>query len=525
MNSNSKQEARSRKPVAQRQDNKVFLIILDGYGMRYEEEGNAVKLAHTPYLDNLFPDPPQATLGASGLVVGLPKGLMGNSEVGHLNLGAGRIVYQDISRIDRAIKSGEFFDNPALKGSVHYVKQNSAAWHLIGLVSDGGVHSSLEHLYALLEMARRNGLERVYLHALTDGRDTPPHSGVEFIWQVEEKIRELGVGRIASVCGRYWGMDRDHRWERVERAYRMLTEGEGLKFESPIEAMADLYKRNITDEFIEPSVITENGQPVATLKDGDAVMFFNFRADRAREITWALIETEFDSFKRNSLKLHYTTMTEYHADLKLPVAFPPVRMKNILGEIISEAGLKQLRTAETEKYAHVTFFFNGGVEEPFVNEDRTMIASPKVATYDLQPEMSAHVVAERMLEKLDEGYSFILLNFANPDMVGHTGVLEAATRALETIDGLVEKLVRKAVRNGYTVIVTADHGNCEQMVDADGAPHTAHTTNRVPLALILPDRKRPALRQNGILADIAPTILELMGMEKPDEMDGKSLIK
>ena len=503
---------------------KVFLIILDGYGLRYETEGNAVKLSNTPYLDELFTDPPQATLGASGQDVGLPSGLMGNSEVGHLNIGAGRIVYQEITRIDSAIVNGEFFLNHSLNESISHAKENDAAWHLIGLVSDGGVHSSLNHLYALIGLAAQHGLKKVFLHALTDGRDTGTHSAVEFVRQVEARMREIGTGKIATVCGRYWAMDRDRRWERVERAYRMLTTGEGLHFKNPVEAVADSYKRDITDEFIEPSVICEDGQPIATIKNNDAVMFFNFRADRAREITWSLTEENFDHFERNRLKLHYTTLTEYHADLTLPTAFPPVKLNHILGEIISSAGLEQLRTAETEKYAHVTFFFNGGIERPFRNEQRFLIDSPKVATYDMQPEMSAVQVASNAMAELDKGYAFILLNFANPDMVGHTGVLEAAIKALETLDPLVRELVQKAAENGYSILITADHGNCEQMINDDGEPHTAHTTNRVPLALIRPDGSRPELRQDGILADIAPTILEIMDLEIPAEMSGKSLI-
>ncbi len=503
---------------------KVFLLILDGYGYRQELKGNAVKLAKTPYLNELFPEPPQATLSASGRSVGLPKGLMGNSEVGHLNLGAGRIVYQDITRIDKSIEDGEFHKNPVIIKSIEHAKKNGNVWHLIGLISDGGVHSSLEHLYALLEMAKQHSLEKVYLHAFMDGRDTSPYAGVHFIWQVEQKMHNIGVGKIASICGRYWGMDRDRRWERVERAYRMLTAGEGLKFTNAVEAVEDSYKRDITDEFIEPSIVTNNGKPLATINDGDTVMFFNFRSDRAREITWALIDENFEHFPRMKLNLHYTTMTEYHADLTLPIVFPQQRLEKILGEIISSAGLKQFRTAETEKYAHVTYFFNGGIEAPLPDEDRLLIASPKVATYDLQPEMSALEVAKYALENLDEDYAFFLLNFANPDMVGHTGMLEAAIKALETLDPLVKQLIEKARRNGYVVLITADHGNCEQMIDDEDRPHTAHTTNRVPLALLMPDGSRPTLRHDGILADVAPTVLNLLGIEQPEEMTGESLI-
>ncbi len=503
---------------------KVFLIILDGYGLREAADGNAVKLAKTPFLHEILDREMQASLSASGLDVGLPAGLMGNSEVGHLNLGAGRIVYQEITRIDRSIETGEFFDNPVLRASAEHAHRNGTAWHLMGLVSDGGVHSSLEHLYALLELARKMGLERVYLHALTDGRDTSPRSGVGFLKQVDARMRELKVGRIATVCGRYWGMDRDKRWERVERAYRMLTEGEGLRFPSAPEAVEDSYRRKVTDEFIEPSVIVEDGRPVATISDGDAVLFFNFRSDRAREITWALTEPEFPHFSQQRLNLHYTTMTLYHADLKLPVVFPHHRIRNVLGEVLSEAGLRRFRIAETEKYAHVTFFFNGGEENPFKGEERLLINSPKVPTYDLQPEMSAPEVAERALEALDRDYAFVLLNFANPDMVGHTGVLDAAIKALETLDPLVHRLVDKALGKGYAVLMTSDHGNCELMIEPDGEPNTAHTTNRVPLALLLPDGTRPELRQGGILADVAPTTLRLMGLPQPPEMEGQSLM-
>lgn len=507
-----------------KQTSKVFLIILDGYGLRYEVDGNAVKLADTPHLDKFFPDPPQGTLCASGRDVGLPSGLMGNSEVGHLNLGAGRIVFQDIARIDRAIRTGEFFRNQHLLDSIAHAKSKKTNWHLIGLVSDGGVHSSLSHLYALLKLAKEHNLSKVYLHALMDGRDTPPHSGVEFIWEVGVRMREIGVGRIASICGRYWTMDRDRRWDRVERGYRLLTDGEGLSFESPIEAVADSYRREVTDEFIEPSVMLESGKPIATISEGDAVMFFNFRADRTREITFALTDPGFDQFKRTKLDLHYTTMTQYHAELALPVVFPPIKMENILGEVIDKAGLKQFRTAETEKYAHVTFFFNGGDEAPFKNEHRLLILSPQIPTYDLKPEMSASEVARHTLDEMKNDYPFMLLNFANPDMVGHTGNLEAAIKALESLDPLVDDLIEEAKQAGYTVIITADHGNCEMMHEKDGSPHTAHTTNRVPLAVIRPDGSRPLLRQDGILADVAPTILEALGLEQPSEMTGKSLI-
>jgi 2,3-bisphosphoglycerate-independent phosphoglycerate mutase len=503
---------------------KAFLMILDGYGLRYRKEGNAVKLAHTPYLNTLFPDPPQGTLNASGREVGLPRGLMGNSEVGHLNLGAGRIVYQLITRIDLSIQNGEFYKNQVLLDSINYAKNHNVPWHLLGLVSDGGVHSSLNHLYALLRLAKENDLKEVYLHAFTDGRDTPPYSGAEFIRQVTDKMEEIGVGKIASICGRYWGMDRDHRWDRVEKAYRMFTSGEGKTFAHPFEAVADSYRQKITDEFIEPSVIAEDSELFRPIRSGDGVLFFNFRADRARELTWTLNEKKMEHFEHQPLDLHFTTLTSYHEDFNYPVAFPPEKLKNILGEIISKAGLKQFRTAETEKYAHVTFFFNGGIDTPFHNEDRLLITSPSVRTYDLQPEMNAELVTRHVLEVIEEDYSFILLNFANPDMVGHTGNLQAVIKALEALDPMVESIIEKAKKYGFTVLVTADHGNCEMMIDSDGGPHTAHTTNRVPLAIIKPDGNKPPLHQHGILADVAPTVLSILKLEIPDDMTGKNLI-
>lgn len=449
---------------------------------------------------------------------------MGNSEVGHLNLGAGRIVYQDITRINLQVESGEFFSNQVLLSSAHHARDNETAWHLIGLVSNGGVHSSLTHLFALLELAKHERVEKVYVHALLDGRDTPPHSGSGFIRQVEQKMSELGVGRIATVCGRYWGMDRDQRWDRVERAYKMFIEGEGLRFSSPVEAVEDSYRRKITDEFVEPSVIVDRDKPVALLRDGDSVFFFNFRADRAREITRVFIEKDFSPFSCRHVELHYSTMTRYHEEFDLDIAFPPVHLDNILGQVISEAGLRQFRIAETEKYAHVTFFFNGGEETPFKGEERCLIQSPKVATYDLQPEMSAPEVCEKALKALDDGYNFMLLNFANPDMVGHTGILSATIQALEALDPLIEKLIEKATGVGYSVILTADHGNCEKMIDTGSEAHTAHTTNMVPMVVIYSPAADIKLRDKGILADVAPTILEMLHLPQPGEMEGKSMI-
>lgn len=502
----------------------VFLMILDGYGLREEKEGNAVKLANTPFLHRLLTDFPWTELSASGLDVGLPRGQMGNSEVGHLNLGAGRIVYQDITRIDRSIETGSFFQNPTLLQTVDYIQRNGVSWHLMGLVSNGGVHSSLDHLFALIKFARDHGLKRVYLHVFTDGRDTPPHSGVNFIRRLEAHLKETGVGRIFSICGRYYAMDRDKRWERTERAYRMLTEGVGERFSTAEAALMASYDRGVSDEFVEPIIISQDGQLDGVVKPGDSILFFNFRADRARQLVRALGEPSFSEFPRSYLKPYIATMTQYQAEFPYPVLFPPETLSRILGEVLSEAGLRQFRVAETEKYAHVTYFFNGGQEAPFPGEDRSLIASPKVATYDLMPEMSAQGVAQRAMEALEEDYQFILLNFANPDMVGHTGILSAAIKALEAIDPLAEALVKKAIKRGWVTLVTADHGNCEQMVEPDGGPHTAHTTNLVPFVVITPDREKIKLRRGGRLADVAPTVLKLLGLPQPPEMEGECLI-
>ncbi|MFC2150005.1 2,3-bisphosphoglycerate-independent phosphoglycerate mutase [Calditrichota bacterium] len=499
-------------------------MILDGYGLRIDDVGNAVKLANTPFLKELFKEPLQGKLIASGEDVGLPAGLMGNSEVGHLNLGAGRVVYQELTRIDKSIEKGEFFEIKALKNSMRHAVDNGKALHLLGLVSDGCVHSSMDHIYALLEMAQREGVKQVFLHAFMDGRDTPPHAGGGYLKAVEAKMREFGVGKIATVIGRYWAMDRDKRWDRVERAYKALTAGEGMPFGSAEEAVTDSYKRDVTDEFIEPSVIVGNGKPVGTISEGDAVIFFNFRADRAREMTMALTQPGFDGFVVKHMNLHYTTMTLYRDDFGLPAAYLPQSMDNIMGQVIANAGLKQFRIAETEKYAHVTFFFNGGVEIANPGEERLLVNSPKVATYDLQPQMSAPEVAKEVLTALDKDYSFILLNFANPDMVGHTGKLEAAEAALEALDPLVQSILAKAQQQGYATFVTADHGNCEQMFGEGGEAHTAHTKNLVPVALVMPDGSRPELREGGRLADVSPTLLSIIGIEQPGEMTGKSLL-
>lgn len=505
-------------------ENKVFLIILDGYGLREERHGNAVKLANTPFLHGMFNKYPWMKLSASGRDVGLPVGQMGNSEVGHLNLGAGRIVYQEITRIDRSIETGEFFSNPALIDCVRFASHKGVALHLMGLISDGGVHSSLEHLYALLKLAKMNGLKRVFIHAFMDGRDTPPQSGIHYIRSLQAKIREIGVGKIATVIGRYWAMDRDKRWDRIERAYRAMVFGDGMQFRSAEEAILDSYLRGVTDEFIEPSIVLKGDKPTVRMRYGDAMLFFNFRADRAREITRALADPMFSEFIPKPLDPNYTTLTRYDERFNFPVAFPPHSLDNILAGVLSKAGRTQFRIAETEKYAHVTFFFNGGDETPFDGETRSLVASPKVATYDLQPEMSALGVTERAMDALDEKYDFILLNFANPDMVGHTGSLDAVVKALEALDPLVEQLVMKSQSKGYTTFITADHGNCEQMFDEDDGPFTSHTTNPVPFVVIPAENKPISLTDQGVLADVAPTILDVIGLPKPAEMDGRSLL-
>ena len=453
---------------------------------------------------------------------------MGNSEVGHLNIGAGRIVYQDLTRISKAIDDGDFFTNPVLLDCIARTKAAGGRLHLAGLLSDGGVHSHNTHLYALLRLAKREGLQDVFVHCLMDGRDTPPKSGAEYLAQLEGEIDRIGVGRIATVIGRYYAMDRDNRWERVEKAYAAMVYGEGELFASAALAIEKSYLDGVTDEFVLPSVIADGGEAVGRLGDGDGLIFFNFRSDRAREITRTFTDPDFSGFPRKSWPrlASYVCMTTYDETFRLPVAFGPEELKNILGEVISTAGLTQLRIAETEKYAHVTFFFNGGSEVPFPHEERVLIPSPKeVATYDLKPEMSAYPVTEELLKRLDEGkYDLIVLNFANADMVGHTGILAAAVRAIETVDDCVGRLVEKVRAKGGKVIITADHGNAETMVDENGGPHTAHTTDRVPLILVDDSRKGARLRP-GILADIAPTILELLGLPQPPEMTGKSLIE
>lgn len=506
----------------------TVLMILDGFGLNEKTEGNAVAQANTPNIDGLMKDYPYVKGYASGLAVGLPDGQMGNSEVGHLNMGAGRIVYQELTRITKEIDDGDFFKNEALLAGIENVKKNNSDLHFYGLLSNGGVHSHNTHLYGLLELAKREGIENVYVHCFLDGRDTAPTSGKGFVEELEAKMKEIGVGKIASISGRYYVMDRDNRWDRVEKAYNVLTKGEGETAESAVAAMDASYAKDVTDEFFVPTAITENGAPIATIKDKDTVIFFNFRPDRAREITRAFCADEFDGFDRGERKdVTYICFTEY--DVTIPnkeIAFKKVELKNTFGEYLAAHGKTQARIAETEKYAHVTFFFNGGVEEPNEGEDRILVNSPKdVATYDLKPQMSAYEVCDRLVESIKSGkYDVIIINFANPDMVGHTGVEAAAIKAVEAVDECVGKAVDAIREVDGQLFICADHGNAEQLVDYEtGAPFTAHTTNPVPFILVNAD---PAyrLREGGCLADIIPTLIELMGMEQPEEMTGKSLL-
>ena len=506
----------------------TVLIIMDGLGLNENTEGNAVAMAKTPNLDRLMKEYPFVKGNASGLYVGLPDGQMGNSEVGHLNIGAGRIVYQDLTKITKLIEEGGFYENKALLAAVENCKKNGSALHMWGLVSDGGVHSHNTHAYALLELAKRSGLTKVYVHCLMDGRDTSPTSGIDFVREMRDKCREIGAGEIATVIGRYYAMDRDNRWERVERAYRALTEGIGNEAADPIEGIQASYDAGVTDEFIEPIVVMKDGRPTATVQDGDSVIFFNFRPDRARQITRAFCDDEFAGFPRDHrLDLCYVCFTDY--DPTIPnkiVAFPKEEPKNTFGEYLAAHGLKQLRLAETEKYAHVTFFFNGGVEKPNEGEDRILVNSPKVATYDLQPEMSGPEVGANLVKAIGSGkYDVIITNFANPDMVGHTGVIPAAVKAVETVDTWVGKAVDELIRVGGQMFICADHGNSEQLIDPiDGSPFTAHTTNPVPFILVNYE-EGVTLREGGALCDIVPTLIEMMGMEQPEEMTGKSLLQ
>ena len=502
----------------------LMLCILDGFGWVPDETyGNAIVAANTPNLDKLFASYPYTTIGASGMDVGLPDGQMGNSEVGHTNIGAGRIVYQELTRITKAIQDGDFFENEALKAAMTSAKENGKALHLVGLLSNGGVHSHNSHLYGLLEMAKRMGLTEVYVHAIMDGRDVPPDSGKGFVAELEEKMAEIGVGKIATITGRYYAMDRDNRWDRVEKAYAAMVYGEGVHG-TPAEVMANSYAEGVTDEFVVPAVTCEGGR----ISAGDSVIFFNFRPDRAREITRTFVDDEFTGFERRNgrFPVHYVCFTQYDATMpNVDVAFKPQELTNVLGEYLAKCGKTQLRIAETEKYAHVTFFFNGGVEAPFEGEDRALINSPKVATYDLQPEMSAYLVAEECVKRIESGkYDVIILNFANCDMVGHTGVFEAAVKAVEAVDECAGKVIDAVLAAGGKVLLTADHGNADKMYDEDPEhPFTAHTTNPVPF--LVAGAGDVKLRQGGVLADIAPTILKLMELPQPAEMTGKSIIE
>lgn len=499
---------------------KVILLIMDGWGLGKVPASDAIKNANTPFVTSLYTKYPNTTLITCGEAVGLPEGQMGNSEVGHLNLGAGRVVYQELQRINVAIREGEFQNNKVLLQSIRYAKDNDKPLHLLGLVSNGGVHSHINHLKALLDVCKTEGLKDVFIHAFTDGRDTDPKSGLGFITELEAYL-QTSVGKIATVNGRYYAMDRDNRWERIKLAYDAMVRGEGQKSKSAIEAIITSYQKNITDEFIKPTVITkEDGTPVAIIQDGDAALCFNFRTDRCREITKALTQMAFPQQDMQPLQLHYTTMTEYDATYKdVHVIFETDNLNNTLGEVMEQNGLKQIRIAETEKYPHVTFFFSGGREKPFEGEQRIMASSPKVATYDLQPDMSAAEVTDDIVAEIKLGEaSFICLNYANADMVGHTGVWKAVIKAVETVDSCVERVVTAALQNGYTVFLTADHGNADYMINADGTPNTAHTLNLVPLFIIDKEWKGSLLA--GKLGDIAPTILKLMGLPIPKEMTG-----
>ena len=505
---------------------KVLLIILDGYGLRKESEYNAVWAANKPTLDELFSRYPNAKLRCSGLDVGLPDGMMGNSEVGHLNIGAGRIVNQLLVQINDSIADGTFYQNNVFKEIISVAKSRGAALHLIGLVSDGGVHSSLTHLYALLKMAKENQLRKVFIHAFTDGRDTAPNSGLQYLGELKEKIIEIGVGEIATICGRYFAMDRDKRWDRTEEAYRAMVKGEGEKYSSYEKVLKNNYDRGITDEFIIPSTLFNDGKPIGSIDNGDSLIAFNFRADRMRQMTTALTDQQFENFENSKLKMNYVSMAMYEESSKLPYAFEPEKLDNILGEVLSNAGLSQLRVAETEKYAHVTYFFNGGIEQPLENEERQLVNSPKVATYDLQPEMSAELLTDAVYYAIrDDEYDLIVLNYANCDMVGHTGSFDAAVTAVETVDKGLSKIVPAMLEMGGVCLITADHGNAELMFDEiTGSPHTAHTTNLVPVILAGVNSQIKLLGE-GKLADIAPTILDLLKIKQPEEMTGVSLIE
>lgn len=512
----------------------VVLLILDGWGEREAKDGNAIASAFTPCFTGFAKCYAYTKLVAFGEAVGLPKGQMGNSEVGHLNIGAGRIVYQDLTRISKAVADKDFFSNKALLDAAGKVQEGKGALHLMGLLSDGGVHSHLEHLFALLEMARQQRVEKVFIHAILDGRDVPPSSAQSYLARLEAKCSELGTGKVATVAGRYWAMDRDSRWDRIGKAYSAYVYGEGRREKNAAVALREAYARGETDEFVEPVIIVgENGDPLVTVENDHSLIFFNFRPDRARQITRAFTDQEFSGFDRGCKPSfpHFLCMTEYDRKINAPVAFPPKYLVNTLGEILSQEGLLQLRIAETEKYAHVTFFFNGGIETPFKGEVRRLIPSPKVATYDLKPEMSAPAVTEAVLEELaKQAYSLIVINYANADMVGHTGKMKETVEAVETVDRCLGKVVKAVMAQGGTVLITADHGNAETMIDPGGGGiHTAHTAGCVPFILVDGHQGQSegtlSLRSGGVLADIAPTVLDLLGIDIPPEMSGKSLIR
>jgi len=506
------------------------LIIMDGFGISSRKEGNAIMMEGTPNLKEIMKKYPNTIIGASGMDVGLPDGQMGNSEVGHLNMGAGRIVYQELTRITKSIRDGDFFENKALLKAMNNARENDKALHLMGLLSDGGVHSHITHLYALLEMAKRNGVKKVFVHCFMDGRDVSPTSGIDFVKALEGEMAEKGIGKIATITGRYYAMDRDFAWDRNKKAYDMMVEGEGLKFDNAVQCMQDSYDRGVTDEFVLPSVICENGQPIGKIEKGDSMIFFNFRPDRARQITRSFIFEDFDGFERNSgwVSPVYVAFTQYDVKFNdfLEVAFKPTSMTNTFGEYISKLGYTQLRIAETQKYAHVTFFFNGGVEKANEGEERVLIPSPDVPTFDLKPSMSANEVTEEAIKQITSGkFDVMVLNFANCDMVGHTGIIPAAVEAVKTVDECVAKLVKVITDMGGMTIITADHGNADEMIDENGNVFTAHSTNPVPFILVDDNKIGVSLRNDGVLADVIPTLLDDMNVAIPTEMTGKSLIK
>lgn len=505
--------------------NKVTaLIILDGWGIGPDYEGNAIKRAKTPNFDVLMRRYPNTILSTSGYDVGLPKGQMGNSEVGHLNIGAGRIVYQDLTRITMSIENGEFYENESLLNAIYHAKNNNSTLHLIGLLSDGGVHSHNTHLYSLIELAKKNDLSNVEIHCITDGRDVSPTSSPNYIKELMKKIKKIGVGHISTIMGRYYAMDRNRQWDRVELAYNAIIKGLGEKFKDPVEAIRTSYLNGVTDEFIKPLLIEKENGELGTVKDNDAIIFFNFRPDRAREITRAFVDEDFPYFERKKVNVKYVCMTLYDRTIEnVEIAYKPNFVQKTLGEYLSSLDIKQLRAAETEKYAHVTYFFNGEIEEPFKNEVRILIPSPDVPTYDLKPEMSAFELKKMVMDQLEKDiYQVMIINFANPDMVGHTGDIEAAIKAVEAVDKCLGEIVNYIIRIEGTAIITSDHGNCEEMFDSETFDKiTSHSTNKVPFIVV--DNKKIKLRE-GILADVAPTMLELMGLEKPIEMTGKSLI-